>query len=138
MIRVEPDFEYAKIQFSNLSEYSFGEICAPEFNLSALMQITDRRWMVSENEQPLFYLGVVHMSLLGSPPEVWILVTRNLHSKVKVLIQLKTLFEVLQKMYKTLHVRILKNYSKGIRFAKFFGFKKYTSDGDYYIYKLEA
>lgn len=88
-----------------------------------IVKTSERAWLVTLNGKPMLVAGVFRKSLIGSPPEFWLLLCKDFCSSLKDSVKMvKELREKLLTIYPRLRVKVPLTYREGHRFAKFFGF----------------
>ncbi len=81
-------------------------------------------WKIYEDDQLLLIAGIYAPSLMGSTPELWLLVDRafekNLRQHVRIC---RELMNQLLTLYPYVKVQVNEAFAPGLHFAKFFGFE---------------
>lgn len=121
MIRIDqlpfiPNLPYAT--------YSLGELSLAKDNIEAVNKASEGIWVVSFLDTPLLVVGVIGNSLLN-PPRLWFLLCENFITE-RVTMHLRALrnaLDYLDEIYPSLVTYVEKDWAKGVKFAKFCGFR---------------
>lgn len=108
-----------KLSFWSALEYSRSAITPQEF-----LKSCQNVWWLSDEEGPLLVAGVRAPSLVGTLPELWLLVSDRFETNLRRrLFDCARLMIELGKIYPSFRVLVDLTFFKGRRFAKFLTFK---------------
>lgn len=104
--------DHARQEFEEAGEYAH-----------EIVRKSDRAWLITVRGKPVLVAGVVRKSLIGTPPELWVLLCKDFCASLKESVKItRFLREELFKLYPKVRVKVPIAYDAGHRFAKFFGF----------------
>lgn len=121
MIQIEKIGFIPKLEYST---YSWTELALAKAKLAEIERSAEGIWVVSEDETPLVVVGVSRQGLL-QPPRLWFLLCENFLGPC-IFMHLRGLrraLSYLDSLYPRIVTYVEKDWERGMKFAKFCGFK---------------
>jgi len=117
--------EVDSIPSMDLLPYSAAELGElPVSVLDLMAKVSSAMWTVSDGDELILTAGVVQPSLIGTYPELWLLIGNGLRKHLRSkLHELQDLTRQLLELYPTIRVRVELSFTQGHRFARILGFK---------------
>lgn len=101
-------------------------------NLWSLEARSSEMWLVTDGEEPVFFVGVIPYSLIGASSYVWTFPFKGF--KAKHARPIKRMIEANKDRFVMLTAQVPYGLSRSERFAEFFGFKPQYALGDMIVY----
>lgn len=113
--RFDPNWLY------HLPDEAQSKVLAYMGNLVDLEWRSEEMWLVTEGEEPVFFVGILPYSLVGRAKYIWTIPFKRMELR-----HMKPLAKMVRSQtyrFNCLVAQVVTGYSKGERFARFFGFE---------------